>query len=465
MSNENKIAVATRVEKSLFGVELEKATLAEIRKVAEDIEPSRQGVNTGHRRHPFDMRKVADFKTINTHHSSCLESKRDATTGLGFVNDATTDALDELNPEGCLPILNTAADNYWGSGNGYLEVVRRGGIIKGLYEIPPHQVKVYVESDLTKDFHYRVLGEKTEKIMARFGETQRLLGEGGNVISTGGATLPENADEISEIIHFKRPSTLSRWYGVPDWLSAVPCVELVRAALQHNYDFFNNRGVPEFILVASGGQIDAEDWKHIEDMIKSHVGQGNSRKTMAINIPNASVNIDVIKLAMETVDEGSFQKMMDSLAAMIVSAHRVPPLLAGIMVPGKLGASNELPNALATFQALTIGQAQRYFQNMLACTLGKEMSIERDGFEFNQILDHINLDAMNDAASTRTPVGPADPDDNAVDQAQAGRETRLTSLAASIGQIEKMSPEDRGVVLGTAASNIFNRIFSGTSQA
>jgi hypothetical protein len=55
---------------------------------------------------------------------------------------------------------------------------------------------------------------------------------------------------------------------------------------------------------------------------------------------------------------------------LIATAHGVPPLLANILLPGKIGAANEGPNALLLFQKRKLGQIQRTFSRILANTLG-----------------------------------------------------------------------------------------------
>jgi len=45
-------------------------------------------------------------------------------------------------------------------------------------------------------------------------------------------------------------------------------------------------------------------------------------------------------------------------------------MLANILLPGKIGAANEGPNALMIFQKRKLGQAQRNFSTILARTLG-----------------------------------------------------------------------------------------------
>ena len=112
--------------------------------------------------------------------------------------------------------------------------------------------------------------------------------------------------------------------------------------------------------------------------------------------------------------EDEINASSDPLALMIVSAHRVPPLLAGIQIPGKLGATNELPNALSAFQKLVIDEAQTIFHETLGLTLGHGSDgirgLDMDDFAFSSILDEFNIGQMDTMSRMREPVTGSDRD-------------------------------------------------------
>jgi len=188
-------------------------------------------------------------------------------------------------------------------------------------------------------------------------------------------------------------------------LGGISKIELAQCLTQHEFDFFLNRGVPEFIVWFVGGNVNPDQWTKIEENFKAHIGYGKSFKSSAFQFPDPNLKIQVDKLGIEARQQGIFSEMSDTLATAIVSAHRVPPLLAGILIPGKLGATNELPNALIAFQVLVIRQAQRAFQRKLALTIGAELNLSKDDFEFNTILDEFPLETMDTMSRMRDPVG------------------------------------------------------------
>ena len=434
-------------------------TLLTKEKVDEEGE-SRQGVSLGTKGHPFDMRAVCDFQVSNEHHSTCIHTKVAATVGLGHLTEQQkekrqmeADPMAFTNPNGTPKPRNTestqllskvdevlnplcastwqetlwdAAEDFWQVGNGYLEVVRKGegGEITGLHHIPAADVHVFLE-DRNYNRHYTVEGideqdGTTIRRFACFGDKDDFIkrvqnqseGRGGGGFIDFQVPAQDDRPQtelISEVIHFRRPTSMSRWYGFPDWVSATASIELVQMMMQHNFDFFLNRGVPEFIALFLGQKLEAKDWEKIENALKANIGLGNSHKSIAANlVVDPEFRVQIEKLAMESNGEDVFGKMRENLALGIVSAHRVPPLLAGIQIPGKLGATNELPNALMAFQILVVGPAQRLFQQTLGMTLGGDdtgLDLSTEDFEFVKITEEINVGKMDTVARMRqTPM-------------------------------------------------------------
>jgi capsid portal protein len=401
---------------------------------------SNQGVNKGLRSRPFDFTQVKLLQLANEHHANCIHTKVAATVGLGFLSDKerqiradkaagkmTTaqigadwkqSKVDEvLNPlcdHSWQDTLNAIAEDYWEVGNGYLEVVRGGeGKISGLHHIMSNEVWICVEDDLF-NFHYEIQsgeGAGGNRIFAAFGDKEELKVR--LTTKTAGTSVgmsDEAKDRISEVIHFRRPTGLDKWYGYPDWISCVAAIELIQCLRQYKYDFFNNRGVPEFLLFVMGQKLEEEEWKKITDALEANIGRGASHKSVALNIPNEQIKIELHKLAMEGGNDDTIDKSNETYQMAIVSAHGVPPLLAGIMIPGKLGASNELPNAIRAFQTLKIGQTQRLFQQRLGTTLGGKdtsLGLTMDDFTFRTITDAIDLDQMDTSTRMRQTEGQA----------------------------------------------------------
>lgn len=367
----------------------DESMLTFITKSVQEEASSRQGVSKGAVRRPFNFAGAAKLKQHNEHHSTCIAAKQIATVGLGHEDTSVRDALDPLCRVSWLHTLLQVDEDFENLGNGFLEVVRNEkGDIAGLHYQPTCDVTMYVEDD-NYNFHYRVHSAGSSKsidiLFAAFGDLEDFKRRHTNV----------KQSRVSELIHFAQPSTYSKWWGVPEWLAATASIELTQALKQHQFDFHMNRGVPEFMLFIMGTKVRKTDWTSIEDSLQAQIGMGNSHKSIAINLTDPNIKVQLEKLAMEGSGDGEyFASMMETLSVNIVSAHRTPPALAGILIPGKMGASNEASNAIMSFQALTIGPRQENFATTLGCTLGNTkfnqgLSLARDSFKFKTIVDEM----------------------------------------------------------------------------
>lgn len=423
---------------------------------------SRQDSMTGWKPHPFNFQAAALFKMFNVHQSACIEAKVACIVGLGFRREPVMETIPgkpavardpELGvaPEPATPdmeapkvdmltgrpmlaprsivaevldplcvvsfqdVLTDAVEDREITGNGYIEVSRnKAGKITGLFHCPARDVHVVVEEDGM--FHYEVCssdGTSLNKKFAKFGDLKRLRRVFPQPTPQRGRGRPKDGEappppDLSELIHLRRSTSFSRYYGYPDWLSAVLSIELAQCSHQYLYDFFLNRGVPEMLIVLRGAKAVPSEWEEFKTNLQNHIGLKKSHKTMAIQLSGENSALDVHKLAMEGKTDGLFAELADVLAMEIVSAHGVPPLLAGIQIPGKLGATNELANALKAFQSLRVGPSQYAIESTLQVTLGREFpEIPMEAWKLRTILEEINVDQVDTIGRMREPVGQA----------------------------------------------------------
>ena len=414
----------------LYAEELRGRMLTEIFKFANDAIESGQGVSLGRKQHPFDRKAVNKFQIANVHHSTCIKTKTAAMVGLGWAAEEDAEGLTPvdkaLNPlceNTFADVLNDVAEDFYQCGEGGMEIVRRDADsdnpeIMGIHHIPCATMHRFLENS-KYDSHFEITsgeGADVSRRFARFGDLQEFQQRvekagtnAGNIIfQQQDFRTTQIADIRSEVIVFRNPTSLSRWYGFADWLSATASIELVQCMLQERFDFYLNRGVPEFMLFIMGQKLGDDDWKKIEDAVKANIGLGNSHKSTALNFTK-ELKIQLEKLAMETKSDEGQVKLKENLALDIVSAHRVPPLLAGIQIPGKLGASNELANAIMAFHLLVIAPNQRIFEQTLGCTLARNdrngtLNLTPKDFKLKKIIDEMNLEMMATVGGMRETV-------------------------------------------------------------
>lgn len=459
--------------------------------VAEEIDLAKTDTNSsisvGVKPPLIDKLMARELRDFNATHAICVDAKKASSVGLGHRNQKIHEVLDPLCRFSWQDTLDALADDYWETGECFLEVVFGDPddrtIVTGLYHLESAQVHVEVEEqDNSERYHYIVEGETGDSaslVMAKWGDLEDLkqrfgvVEDGETEGELGEDELPpeatRTANEViqrsdrsgtlagsivnSEIIHIRQSTNRSRYYGYPDYMSAVPSIELVQCMTQHEFDFYFNRGVPEFLMFLIGKNI-GNCWEKVEETFKASQGIGNSHKTAAFHIPGSAeeVAVQVEKLAMEDAANSGFSEKSSTLDMRIATAHGMPPQLANIALPGKIGAANEGPNAMLTFQMRKLGQAQKNFSRMLAITLGsqdislsqptgspvkltadqflgksaKPMSDDgvpqfvQPGNGFNTILDGMTLGAQNTMASMKEPLAGSgrDPDDGLLDGAR-----------------------------------------------
>lgn len=321
------------------------------------------------------------------------ETPADADPG-GRPRSRVEEILDPFCEDGFQSLINRVGEDYETTGNGYIEVVRDGQKINALWFMPATAVHVVNEQE--KPFtHFEVDDESGTLKYAAFGDLEAMK-----------ARTKTTQPQVTELIHFKKPTAKHPRYGIVDWLAVVPWLELAQMLIQYNFDYFQNRAVPDLILMITGAKVQDEDMKKLQEQLKKTTGKGNRFKTVVSNIPHPDAKTQLDRL--ESDNREKFVDLWTTIQMEIVTAHRVPPLLAGVVLPGKMAAANELPNALIAFQTLYVAQHQKVFELKLGSTLGSQeagLGLKSTDFLLKKITDYYDMgqvDTMSRMRETAT---------------------------------------------------------------
>jgi len=357
----------------------DKSWLAKLQKapLVDGREGSKQGSLLGRVQQLIDYDSVSRLKDHNVHHSAALEAKARATVGLGHRSDKVAEVLNEFCVISWQDTLDAVTADYFEYANGYLEIVRNlEGEIRGIYHLPAKDVWVSLEENRNV-FHYEIANQGDFALTSNLnGLRFARFSERDDFINRRKIQEADAKDRVSEVIHFPmNRGRRSPYYGYMDWVGATPSMELDHCVVQYMFDFFFNGGVPEAIYNILGRKLDPDDWEAIKEKFAEHVGIGNRRRLLLLNIAGEDITVDFQKLTVDGQTTGDNQPMVDAQALKILSAHRTPPILAGVTQPGKMGANNEVTNAMMLFQLLAIGPAQKQISQIFASTLGdKELN-------------------------------------------------------------------------------------------
>lgn len=219
------------------------------------------------------------------------------------------DWLEGLNlDESFTEVMSKVMTDYEATGNGYLEI---GRTVKGEIGYVGHIPSTTMRVRRLRDGYLQIIGNRVVYF-------RNFQAKNPN---------PITADpRPNEIIHFKSYSPLNTFYGVPDIISAISSLHGDQLASQYNIDYFNNKGVPRYVVTLKGAKLseDAEDkmFRFLQTSLK-----GNSHRTLYIPLPGDS-DTNKVEFKMEPVENGvqeaSFNEYRIRNRDDILVAHQVP---------------------------------------------------------------------------------------------------------------------------------------------
>ena len=172
----------------------------------------------------------------------------------------------------------------------------------------------------------------------------------------------------NEILHFKRYTPFSTWYGLPEWVAALEALRLDQQKKIFYSSFFSNFAVPALAVVLEGAEFDAEVEKMLQHSFESMKGMDNSFRTLLLSVPFENAQIKFEKLMADFKDM-PFDKLTQATREEILAAHGTPPRLVGIVTAGSLGGENEAEAQLRNFVECKIRPRMKYLERRVQLLL------------------------------------------------------------------------------------------------
>lgn len=288
---------------------------------------------------PLDMNTILELTYSNAFHTQCISLKAEMAVGLEFEAPKPVEKfLDEISgADNFLDILQRVAFDWECLGNGALEVARDAhGRIGEIYHVHGHTLYVRTEGNQLAGY------EQYADIPVEFDG----FGARG---------------ELNEILHFKRYTPFSSWYGMPDWIAALEALRLDQQKKIFYSSFFKNFAVPSMAVVLEGAEFDAEVEKKLKDGFDNMKGSENAFRTLLLSVPFEGAQIKFEKLMADFKDM-PFDKLSQATREEILAAHGVPPRLVGIVTAGSLGGEGEADAQLRNFVACKIKPRMKYLE-------------------------------------------------------------------------------------------------------
>jgi PBSX family phage portal protein len=206
--------------------------------------------------------------------------------------------------------------DYEVTGNGYIEISRKkDGTIGYIGHIPSKTMRIRRK----RDGFVQVSGFKVQ-FFAHFGagfddngKPQRIANPIGN-------------DTPNEVIHIKKYSPTSGYYGIPDIVAAKQAVAGNEFAARYNLEYFENKAIPRYAIILKGAKLGSQAERRLLEFFETRL-KGQSHRSIFIPLP-ADTQESKVEMKFEsigpTIEDSSFGEYRKANLADILMAHRVP---------------------------------------------------------------------------------------------------------------------------------------------
>jgi len=313
---------------------------------------------------------------VNSTHKACVDAKTTNIVGLGYrfvpVRPEADDEgrarlvalFESCNPEmTCIEVLRAVWTDVETVGNGYMELTRSSaGEIDGFYHVPATTVRVrtdrsgFVQIREGRKRHFRALGAEP-------------------------AADPMTGEPQNEIIHLRKYTPQSSYYGVPDILPAVSAVVGDRAAAEYNVSFFEHNAVPRMAVIVEGGPMSKELLRQIRRFMETEI-KGQAHKTLVLEVPGADTKLRLEPLGRTDGDDAGFLNYRKANRDEILMVHRVPPSKITIVENANLSNSRDQDK---TFREQVVRPEQRRIEFKMNQVIREQMGIQDWEFRFREM--------------------------------------------------------------------------------
>lgn len=240
---------------------------------------------------------------------------------LSRVRDELYDLFDSLNEEDTFTeTLVKVWRDYETTGNGYIEVGRkRDGTIGYIGHCPSISIRIRKK----RDGFVQIISNRAV-FFRNFGD--------GNKLRENYKDVPPINDPFggdgnpNELIHFKKYSPTSGFYGIPDVIAAKNSVAGNEFASRFNLDYFENKAVPRHVITLKGARLGTATETALMQFFETGL-KGQNHRSLYIPLPPDTAD-NKVELKIDAVEAGiqdsSFKNYDKSNINNILMAHRVP---------------------------------------------------------------------------------------------------------------------------------------------
>jgi len=275
---------------------------------------------------------------------------------LGQLRDQLTDDLEDMNEEDSFTgTLVKVWRDYEVTGNGYIEIGRKkDGTIGFIGHVPSKTIRIRRD----RDGFVQIAGFDV-KFFANFGAHID-----PDTKEPRKTSNPLGGGDPNEIIHIKKYSPMSTYYGVPDIVAAMPAVAGNDFANKFNLDYFENKAVPRYAIIMKGAKLGTAAESKLLSFFDTDL-KGSNHRSVYIPLPPDTAD-NKVELELKAIEAGiqdsSFQNYRRANLADILMAHRVPITKISVAEGASLAVAKD---ADKTFKEQVCGPEQSDFEKKL----------------------------------------------------------------------------------------------------
>lgn len=267
------------------------------------------------------------------------------------------DYLEKMNEEDSFTeILTKVWRDYEVTGNGYIEISRKkDGEIGYIGHIPATTMRIRRRRDgfvQLSGFDAQFFAHYGAGIDSDTGEVKAIP----NPINPGQKT--------NEVIHFKKYSPNSGYYGVPDIIAAQSAIAGNEFASRYNLDYFENKAVPRYAIILKGATLTPNAEASLLSFFEASL-KGQNHRSIYIPLPGDTPE-QKVELKLEAIEAGiqdsSFNNYRKANLSDILMAHRVPISKVSTGDGGSLAIARD---ADKTFKEQVCGPEQKIAEKKL----------------------------------------------------------------------------------------------------
>lgn len=327
----------------------------------------------------YDPRNLIELLDIYGYHADCVNAVATDASGVDFtlkpvegkaeVESEKTKFMEVLNntrPSINIHLYRMLYDRR-ALGYGAMEIIRDStshSPITRLKHIPAHTLRRH--TDMKRVLYTDDTGKEVWYVL--YGKNYDEEGKYCDVHADTGQFYPFNSlapkDRANELLWTMEYAPGTNYYGRPPIIAALPAIQSDLAATRYNINFFENYGMPVFVVTVTGDFQDYDEEPFIKDehghnipnprydvkqTLRYQISQQvkevirNPHSAMCITVPSEGVDGKVeIKITPLSVDvkEGSFRMMKKDVRDEVIHDHQVDPSRLGIFDAGNLNGTN-----------------------------------------------------------------------------------------------------------------------------